>query len=172
MATCWAIGHLSSHSKALPFCHVTLKGQKPLPHGYPAQPKTLGDQLRKKRMDLGLSQRALASQLGVSRTSIENWEGNEVKPARWMMTRIKEFLGLQISQTPASFAERLTTYRRGLGVSQEALARMIGVHKTTVVRWETGRRHPSKARLQKIGALLTEAADCPDATLADTPSER
>src|SRR2546425_458200 len=100
MATCWAIGHLSSHSKALPFCHVTLKGQKPLPHGYPAQPKTLGDQLRKKRMDLGLSQRALASQLGVSRTSIENWEGNEVKPARWMMTRIKEFLGLQISQTP------------------------------------------------------------------------
>lgn len=46
-------------SKALPFCHVILKGQKPLPAGYPAQTKTLGDQLRKRRLDPGISQREL-----------------------------------------------------------------------------------------------------------------
>src|SRR6266496_2075488 len=82
-------------SKALPSCHVTLKGQKPLPAGYPEQPKNLGDQLRKRRMDLGLSQRKLARQLGVNKTSIEHWERNEVQPARWMVPKIREFLGLQ-----------------------------------------------------------------------------
>ncbi len=141
-------------SKALPFCHVTLRGQKPLPVGYPKQPKTLGDQLRKRRMDLGLSQRKLARQLGVNKTSIEHWERNEVEPARWMVPRIREFLGLQPSRPPSSFAERLTAYRRGLGLSQEALARMLGVHKTTVVRWETGKRQPSKRLSKSLGSLL------------------
>ena len=74
------------------------EGQKPLPPGYPAQPKTLGEQLRKQRMDLGLGQRELAKQLGVSKSSIENWEGNDVEPPRWMVPRIREFLGLQPSQ--------------------------------------------------------------------------
>ena len=135
-----------------------MKGQKPLPAGYPAQPETLGERLRKRRMDLGLSQRKLASRLGVSKTSIEHWERNEVKPARWMVPRLREFLGLQPSgPPPTSFAERLTAYRRGLGLSQEALARSLGVHKTTVVRWEVGRRHPSKARLQKIETLLADS---------------
>ncbi|MBI4242045.1 MAG: helix-turn-helix domain-containing protein, partial [Candidatus Rokubacteria bacterium] len=107
--------------KALPFCHVTLKGQKPLPPGYPKELKTLGDQLRKRRMDFGISQRELAKRIGVSKSSIENWEGNEAEPARWMVPRIREFLGLQPSGPPTSFAERLTAYRRGLGLSQEAL---------------------------------------------------
>ncbi len=96
-------------------------------------------------MGLGLNQRAVAKRLGVSRSSIENWEAIETTPARWMVPRIREFLGLQPSQPPTSFAERLTVCRRGLGLSQEALAQMLGMHKTTVVRWETGRMYPSKA---------------------------
>jgi DNA-binding transcriptional regulator YiaG len=105
-------------------------------------------------MDLGLSQRELARQLGVSKSSIESWEGNEVEPARWLVPRIRESIGFQPSQPPASFAGRLTAHRRGLGLSQEALARMLEVHKTTVVRWETGRRRPSKAAEQRLSSQL------------------
>jgi transcriptional regulator with XRE-family HTH domain len=105
-------------------------------------------------MDLGLSQRKLARQLEMNKASIEHWERNEVQPARWMVPRIRAFLGLQPTGPPISFAERLTAYRRGRGLSQEALGRMIGVHKTTVVRWETGRRRPSKATEQKLASHL------------------
>ena len=115
---------------------------------------TLGEQLRKRRMDLGISQRKLASQLGVNRTSIEHWERNMVQPARWMVPRIREFLGLQPLQPLTSFGERLTAYRRDLGLSQEALARRLGVHKTTVVRWETEKSHPSRRFRAKIEAAL------------------
>jgi transcriptional regulator with XRE-family HTH domain len=159
---------LRTSSKALPFCHVTLKGQKPLPPGYPKQPKTLGDQLRKRRMDLGLSQRQFARQLGVNRTSIEHWERNEVEPTRWMVPKIREFLGQPPSPPPTLFGERLTAYRRGLGLSQEALARMLGVHKTTVVRWETGRRHPLRSLQGRIDALISKP---PGASTLRNPDE-
>ncbi|MBI1951143.1 MAG: helix-turn-helix transcriptional regulator [Acidobacteria bacterium] len=52
----------------MPFCHVTLRGQKPRPPRYPEVPKTLGDHLRRRRLDLGISQRELAERLGVSKT--------------------------------------------------------------------------------------------------------
>jgi DNA-binding transcriptional regulator YiaG len=107
-------------------------------------------------MDLCLSQRKLAGQLGVSKTSIEHWERNEVKPARWMVPRLREFIGLRPSEPPTSFAEKLTAYRRGRGLSREALARTLGVHKTTVVRWETGRRHPLRSLQGRIDAVISE----------------
>ena len=65
--------------------------------------------------------------------------------------RIKEFLGLQPTHPPTSFAERLTAYRRGMGLSQKTLARMLGVHKTTVVRWETG----GGRQARRIGSRLS-----------------
>jgi len=105
-------------------------------------------------MDLGLSQRKLAGFLGVNKASVQHWEGNTVEPARWMVPRIREFHGQRPPEPPTSFGDRLTAYRRGRGLSQEALAGMLGVHKTTVVRWEMGRRRPSKAAEQKLASHL------------------
>ncbi len=101
-------------------------------------------------MDLGLSQRRLARQLGVSKSSVEGWELNKAQPARWLVPRLYQFLGLQRRQPIDSFGERLTAYRRDLRLSQEELARMLGVHKTTVVRWETGKRHPLRSLRRRI----------------------
>jgi DNA-binding transcriptional regulator YiaG len=62
---------------------------------YPAAPKTLGEFLRQKRVDLGLSQRKLAETLGIgiTDTAVEKWEKNQNHPTAAHRSRIIEFLG-------------------------------------------------------------------------------
>ncbi len=74
---------------AFPFCHITLRAkrrpQKPrqvLPRlTYPRKPKTLGEHLRKKIIDLGISRDACAKEIGVRPATISNWQNGRVIPA-------------------------------------------------------------------------------------------
>jgi len=77
---------------ALPFCHVSLKAPKPLPEAYPKAPTTLGDHLRKKRLDMGLLQREVAVLLGVHASTINNWENNLRDPSSRRKDKIVRFL--------------------------------------------------------------------------------
>jgi DNA-binding transcriptional regulator YiaG len=54
---------------------------------YPASPKTLGEKIRKARMDAGLQIKDLALMIGVSKDSIMNWEGRGIKPAPWSLEK-------------------------------------------------------------------------------------
>jgi len=58
---------------------------------YPAKPKTFGQKLRKKRMDLGLQIKELAQFLGVTANTIINWELRDVKPGKINFEKLKRF---------------------------------------------------------------------------------
>jgi ribosome-binding protein aMBF1 (putative translation factor) len=77
----------------LPFCHVRLRGQKPLPASYPKELKTLGDRIRMRRLDLGLRQRDVAQLLGVHVTTVTNWEVGRSEPATRHVPTVSSFLG-------------------------------------------------------------------------------
>jgi hypothetical protein len=47
--------------------------KQPFP-SYPEHPLTIGEHIRKKRMDLGLLQREVAEIIGVTESSVWNWE--------------------------------------------------------------------------------------------------
>ena len=57
---------------------------------YPKNPKTLGEHIRKARMDRGLMIRELAALVGVSPDTIINWELRGVKPMGQRLGKIKE----------------------------------------------------------------------------------
>ena len=61
---------------------------------YPKNPKTLGEQIRKKRMDLGLTMRELAEKLGVTETTVYNWEVRNIKPYRRIEEKLRTILNL------------------------------------------------------------------------------
>ncbi|HXR46802.1 MAG TPA: helix-turn-helix transcriptional regulator [Candidatus Limnocylindrales bacterium] len=63
---------------------------------YPTQPKTFGEHLRKKRIDLSLSMPQLSKflNLGVSDATIEKWEKDKSQPSEPYRSRIVEFLGI------------------------------------------------------------------------------
>ena len=59
---------------------------------YPKEPKTLGERIRKARMDKGLLIRELAALVGVSPDTILNWELRNVKPMGRNLRRVQEVL--------------------------------------------------------------------------------
>src|SRR5947207_8992961 len=92
----------------LGICHCAIRIRRP-PNSehfkrlrnYPANPKTLGEHLRKKRVDLSLSMTQLAKLLGlgITDTAIEKWEKNQNRPTDTHPKLIVEFLGCDPATT-------------------------------------------------------------------------
>ena len=139
---------------ALPFCQVRLCGQKPKDFRYPSTPVTLGDHLRKARLDRGLLQKDVAIELGASETAVHNWETAKALPAIRSMARIIRFLGYDPSPAPRSLSERLVASRRRFGFSRRRLARHLGIDEATLWRWEEGTGRPSPRLLERLEAFL------------------
>ena len=66
---------------------------KPKPTGYPDSPQTLGEHIRRKRMDKGISQVIAAKEIGVSKDCLCNWEQNRNQPRLYQYPAIFTFLG-------------------------------------------------------------------------------
>jgi transcriptional regulator with XRE-family HTH domain len=83
----------------------------------------------------------VAERLDVEVSSLRNWEASRTKSTLEFMPAIIRFLGY--SPPPAtSWAERLVSGRRVLGISQKESTNRIGVDPCTLVRWERGEREP------------------------------
>lgn len=76
---------------SLPFSN---QRKKLYPLSYPEKPVTLGDHIRKKRMELNLFQSDVAKILKVKRDNIVNWETNTYDPGLVYFPRIIDFLGI------------------------------------------------------------------------------
>ena len=58
---------------------------------YPA--RTLGERIRKWRLEQGLFQRELAKMIGVDEMTIVNWEKGRTKPIKGNLERIRAIMG-------------------------------------------------------------------------------
>ena len=111
----------------------------PPPRGCPRHPKTLGDHLRKVRLERGLSQDQVARELGVSIATIFNWEANQTRVQTRFMPQVVAFLGYDPREEASQIGDRIRMLRERQGLSQVALAAKLGLNASTVVRWECGR---------------------------------
>lgn len=68
------------------------------------------------------------------------------------------FLGCVPFERGESLSERLRDYRRVHGLSRKKLAHLLGVDQSTLCRWETGARHPSRLHIERIENVLTYCA--------------
>ena len=140
----------------MPFCYIQLTGRKPLNTAYPKQLTTLGDHLRKRRLDLDLLQREVAVQLGVDDSTITNWELNHNFPELRFIPAIIEFLGYWPYDTPAdNLGQQIVHTRTRLGLSQKELARNLGVAPSTLGRWEQNKGQPLMKHRERLMAFLS-----------------
>lgn len=129
---------------------MRLTARKPSDPAYPKEIRTLGDHLRKRRLDLGLRQRQVALTLGVDAMTVNNWEVGRTAPKISFIPSIYDFLGYGPWEPPEGFGRWLGQVRRGLGLSRRKLAQRLAVDVTTVDRWERGKGQPSG----QLGARL------------------
>ena len=82
----------------LPFSTLKKTLKRPFGSKYPLNPVTLGDHIRKRRIDLRMLQKDVANVIGVSEDCITNWENNRTIPQIQFMPKIIKFLGYNPNQ--------------------------------------------------------------------------
>ncbi len=139
----------------MPFYKITLQGEKRPSPNYPKELKSLGDHMRKRRLDLGLTQDEVAVQLGAHRNTLSEWETTGRPPDDKHLGRIYAFLGYRPDPIPAAFPAKVKYWRQSLGMSQIQLSRAIGLNHSVVREWETGVA-PKKRSLERLKVFLEE----------------
>ena len=122
---------------------------------------TVGDHIRRKRLDLKMLQREVAEQIGVGETSVFKWEANTVSPGIRYMPAIIRFLGYNPLPPATGWGERLVRHRTSLGMTREEAAKRLGVDSGTLAKWERGEREPTGAFLGRAERFL-EDEEAPD----------
>jgi len=141
---------------AFPFCSVTLNSKKPQNPAYPKVLATLGDHIRKRRLDLGLWQKDVAASLGVTVSAVTNWELNRVTPYFTYLPKIIAFLEYVPSpydKIGDTIVEKMRLYRLTRGLSLEKFAKLVGVDESSVAKCERGEHEPSKKVIKKLSIL-------------------
>ena len=130
---------------ALPFTSLRLVAPRPraLPRGYPTSLSTLGDHIRRRRLDLGLMQRTVAEQLGVRVETVGLWEKGRAQPLPQHHGLLLAFLGYDPEPVGEGVPARLNAARRELGLTLAQLAEWTGFDEGSLTRWLNQSRHPS-----------------------------
>jgi transcriptional regulator with XRE-family HTH domain len=132
---------------------LEFKAKKPQNPAYPKTLTTLGDHIRKRRLDLGLLQKEVAATLGVTQSALTNWELNRVTPYFTYLPKIIAFLGYTpppYDKKSDNIIERMKLYRLTHGLSQERFAKLVGVDETTVASLKRGEHVPSNKTIKKL----------------------
>jgi len=126
----------------LPILPLNLTYPKPKHYKYPKDIVTVGDELRKTRMDRNLSQYAVAEMMGVNKNLVHEIELGKYGNTIYALHYVCIFLGylpttLNIDTT--TLRGKLFAHRIVYGLTYTALAKKVGLDKSTLARFERGR---------------------------------
>jgi len=126
-----------------------------MPTSFPENPVSIGDHIRKKRMELKLLQKDVASICGVTEDCITNWEKNRSIPQIQYFPHIINFLGyLPFEVDLTTLSGKLKAHRYINGLTQKQLGKIVGVDGATVCSWELKQNQPNNEVLTKLDAIL------------------
>ena len=143
---------------ALHLVQKTFIVKKPTPAGFPVKLDTISDHIRAVRMTRKLFQKDVAEIIGVTTSSIENWEIKRSNPNVSFYPKIFEFLRYCVIQyvPDGGYKQSFWNYRFQLGIPINELARMIGVDGRAIANLKHGGRISSQTEKKMKAYLKTE----------------
>ena len=133
-----------------PIFSIQIIAQKPLPDGYPKECITIGDHLRKRRIDLGMHQAQVAKKFNVTTCTITNWELNHTNVPIKHAPIVIKFLGynpLELHKDD-SLGARMKYWRLKHGISITQFQSIIKMDSHTITKIENGNRVIKKTMLR------------------------
>lgn len=121
---------------------------------YDRSPRTLGQHLRKRRLQLGLLQKEVANDLRIGLWTYITWETDKANPVISQWPGIIAFLGYDPHSKPNSLPEMLFCARRQRGLTLRQMAARLNVNLSTYERWEQGKGRPTAERLDRVIDLI------------------
>lgn len=140
---------------ALPFCRLVKTAEIRAP-GYPEQLVSVGDHVRAVRLDRHLTQLQAAEQLGVSESTIVNWELGHTGPELRSTPEVIAWLGYDPRSSGDTLAAQIRWLRRSRGFTQREFARLLGADPSSVSGWELGQTEPGR-KYREILKSMVEA---------------
>ncbi len=135
---------------------VQLTTTKPISKAYPRALLTLGDHIRKKRLDLNLLQTDVANIMNVDEMTIVGWELNRCQPLVRHIPKIINFLGYVPEDLfPANtLGQKIKRHRLLHGMTRKQLAKQLHIDETTLDRLEMDKGNHFPQTLKKITGFL------------------
>jgi transcriptional regulator with XRE-family HTH domain len=146
---------------------IRLRGPIPRPAAYPETPKTLGEHLKKARLDRGIPQREAAWAIGCGPLTFFHWEKGRVAPDVRFWPAILRYLGHDPRPEPAAFGGRIRAAREAEGLSERELARRLGLAAGTVAVWERGEMGRAYSRIWWVFERYLAAAQAPGSAVEE-----
>ncbi len=142
---------------------INLNDFKP---SYPKNPQTLGERIRKARMDKGLYAKELAKLIGIDEDTVINWEKDRNMPQYGDVRNLQDTLDLKLPavliyrdypSNPITFSQKFRQKRLDLNLSQKEAAKKLGLEVTTIRRLECEKmKKPQKATMGKLKSFLLD----------------
>jgi len=116
------------------------------------------------RKRFGLTQQEMARLLEVSPLTVSSWERGKTKPAGENLAKVialrsaaQEQVDAALDRQPAPPAvspEQIKRLRGKLGLTQGALAKLLGVSSAAVVAWEGGKAVPGESNRRSLVEMM------------------
>ncbi|MHB1459553.1 MAG: helix-turn-helix domain-containing protein [Armatimonadota bacterium] len=112
--------------------------------------------MRKKRIDLNITQEQVAKIIGASGNAVFAWENNQNSPRIMFVPKIIEWLGYvpNVDMSSMSYGDRIVALRRTLGISQGEIASQLKVGTGTIRRWERNETVPNRSQLDALDSIF------------------
>ncbi|MCL4477024.1 MAG: helix-turn-helix domain-containing protein [Nitrospirae bacterium] len=117
------------------------------------EPRFLGEHIRKRRLDLGLLQVEVAAQIGVTESTVWNWE-HGTEPELVHIPAILAFLGYVPWEETTDPVGRLVHYKKVRGLSYKRLGTLMKRDPEQLADWLTGRNMPIERNRRLIAEFL------------------
>lgn len=121
----------------------------------------IGDHIRKRRLELGMMQKATATLLGVTDDTLRDWELHGRLPRARHIPEIIGFLGYDPALPHQNVAGLIAHERKRRGLKIVEMAAQVGVSDDTLRNWEAGRYLPMKGAYEKLAGFLRTGAPTP-----------